>query len=236
MLHLLTPTGGRPEGLALLAGYVNAQAYTGPARWIIVDDCDPATPVPAVRDGIEVEVFRPFWRWRPGMNTQAACMAAGLARVPDDAVLVILEDDDAYLPDHITTVLAALDRAELAGERVARYYNVATRRHQTIPSAFHASLASTACRGAGLLLLKRLCSEGSRRIDMDLWRGFTGRKELLDTGNVVGIKALPGRGGIGVGHRDTFGTPDPSGQVLAEWIGAERAAAYDGFRRIENAV
>lgn len=234
MIYLLTPTGARPEGMSLLARALSAQKYAGPAQWIVVDDCDPATPVPPARDWIDVAVIRPEWRWRPGMNTQAACMAAGLACIPDGATCIILEDDDAVLPNHITTVLAALERAELVGERVARYYNVATGRYKTIPGQSHASLASTAVRGRALAMLREVCSAGSRRIDMDLWRGFTGSKKLLDAENVVGIKGLPGRAGIGVGHRDTFGIPDPAGRVLVDWIGAERAAAYAGFRRTDG--
>jgi hypothetical protein len=230
MLVLLTPTGGRPEGLALLAGYLNTQTWQGAARWLVVDDCDPATPAPLVRAGIEVEVMRPAWRWQPGMNTQATCMAAGLSCIEPGDTCIVLEDDDAYLPGHVAGVLAALERAELAGERVARYYNVATGRCREIPGQFHASLASTAVRARALALLREVCAAGSRRIDMDLWRAFTGRKVLLDSQNVVGIKGMPGRGGIGVGHRDTFGDPDPSGQVLAEWLGAG-AETYRRYRR-----
>jgi hypothetical protein len=230
VLYLLTPTGARPDGMALLAGYINAQTWQGEAHWIVVDDCDPATPAPAIRAGIDVEIVRPYWRWQPGMNTQAACMAAGLARIPDGATCIVLEDDDAYLPAHVATLLAALERAELVGERLARYYNVATRRWKVIPGTYHSSLAATGCRGAGLRHLRRICAAGSKRIDMDLWtQGCT--RQLLSTGNVVGIKGLPGRGGIGVGHRETFGDPDPSGGVLVDWLGAARAAAYDQFRR-----
>lgn len=231
MLCLLTPTGGRPEGMALLARSLKEQTYRGAARWIVVDDCDPATPVQAPWPGIEPEVIRPGWRWSPGMNTQAASMAAGLAVVPRDATLLVLEDDDAYLPGHIENQLQELKRAELAGERVARYYNVATGRYKEIPSDRHASLAATACRGAALAVLRGLCAAGSRRIDMDLWQAFRGSRALVDSRNVVGIKGLPGRAGIGVGHRADFGTPDPDGEVLAEWLGPDRAEAYAAFRR-----
>jgi len=41
----------------------------------------------------------------------------------------------------------------------------------------------------------------------------------------VGIKGVPGRTGIGVGHRADFGQPDPGGNTLRAWIG-ERASAY----------
>lgn len=228
MLYLLTPTGGRPEGLALLAEYIRAQICSEPAKWIVVDDCDPASRIPA---WMNAEVIRPDWRWKEGMNTQAASMAAGLAAVPRDATVIVLEDDDAYLPGHIENLLDALEWAELAGERVARYYNVATRRYRAIPGSRHASLAATGCRGSALDRLREVCAAGSRRIDMDLWLGFTATRALLDSANVVGIKGLPGRCGMGVGHKSTFGDPDPSGAVLVDWLGPERAKAYDAFRR-----
>ncbi len=231
MLHVLTPTGGRPEGLALLGQYLGDQTWTEPLRWIVVDDCDPPSAGFAPGCGIEVEVVRPAWRWQPGQNTQAASMAAGLARVPRGATLLVMEDDDAYLPDHIETMVDALQFADLAGEGGARYYNVATRRWKEIPSNRHASLAATACRGAALQRLREVCAAGSRRIDLDLWHTYPGAQALVGSRNVVGIKGMPGRGGIGVGHRPDFGTPDPSGGVLVDWLGRERAKAYDAFRR-----
>ena len=56
-------------------------------------------------------------------------------------------------------------------------------------------------------------------IDLTLWRSLPGR--LYSTRHVVGIKGMPGRGGIGCGHHDDFG-----GNVsLRDWIG-EDAALY----------
>lgn len=219
MIWIVTPTGNRQRGIDLLAGYLNAQTYSGPATWIIVDDCDAETVIPPMRKGIVPVVVRPPWRWQPGMNTQARSMAEALKHVPDDGICLVMEDDDLYKPDHIDNVLSALQSADLVGEQVARYYNVATRRHKVMGGIYHASLASTACKGAALDMLMEICLEGSRRIDMDLWRRFDAKKTLLDTGNVIGIKGLPGRGGIGVGHRDNFGTPDHGGAVLSEWLG-----------------
>lgn len=225
MLTIITPTGGRPWAFERLAEYINAQTYTGDIRWIVVDDCRPMTPIVVMRTGIVVEKICPEWVWQPGMNTQAASMALALESVGDDPVF-IFEDDDAYLPDHINTMLLALQTAELVGERDARYYNVATRRSRIIGGCYHASLASTALRGSAVQALRDICAAGSRRIDMDLWRAFPGPKRLLNTANVVGIKGLPGRGGIGVGHRASFGDPDPAGEVLTQWLGEDRAKPY----------
>jgi len=227
-VYFLTPTGNRHEGMALLAEYVSAQTYKGPATWIIVDDCDPETDVPVVGDNIKVEVVRPPWRWKQGGNTQQKCMTAGLERVPDEALLIILEDDDCYLPGYVETMLEALERAELVGERTSRYYTVATGRFKRIPGAKHASLAATALRGAALGILRNICALGRDRfIDIALWRSSPGL--LLDSENVVSIKGLPGRLGIGVGHRNNFGDVDRSG-ILEQWAG-EYAPNYDMFRR-----
>lgn len=222
MIYLLTPTGSRPEGLALLGQYLQRQTYTGPAKWVIVDDCDPATPIPETR--FETEVVRPDWRWN-GENTQAACMLAGLDRIPRDAVVFVCEDDDAYLPEYVETMLKALETADLVGENTARYYNVRTRRCRVLPTPRHSSLASTAVRGTDAL--RRACEGRPKFIDIDLWRNFAGSKALLDAQNVIGIKGLPGREGIGVGHKPTFGTPDTSG-VLEKWAG-EYSKNYEVF-------
>jgi hypothetical protein len=228
-VYALTPTGSRPEGLALLGEYLNAQTYQGPLTWVIVDDCIPTSRIPRVRDGIDVIRVLPSWQWQPGKSTQAASMAAGLEHVPEDAVLFILEDDDVYLPAYMETMLEAMEALDLAGEREARYYNVATGRWRAIPGKIHSSLASTVCKGAALARLRALCNSGlGRMLDVTLWKQFTGSKKLMETRNVVGIKGLPGRPGIGVGHRSRFGVPDTGG-TLAEWIN-DYADNYHIFR------
>ena len=184
-----------------------------------------------MRDGVRVAPVRPEWHWKVGMNTQVDCMRAGLAMVPDDAVLFILEDDDVYMPEYMETMLARMGRAELAGERDARYYNVATGRWRVMPGRYHSSMASTVCRGSALVALKNLCSNGTQKmLDVTWWRNFPGNKALLSDHRVVGIKGLPGRPGIGVGHRKNFGSPD-DGTVLKKWIG-DLAYNYSIFREV----
>lgn len=226
-IYALTPTGMRPEGLALLGEYLNAQTYRGPLTWVIVDDCDPATRIPTMREGIRVLFEYPVWTWRPGMNTQSACMWEGLGHVPDDATLFVLEDDDVYLPNYMNAMLA--QSAELIGERDARYYNVASNRWRVLPGKVHSSLASTVCRGQALQLLRDICKNVNQtRLDFNLWKTFDGPKMLLSEHNVVGIKGLPGRPGIGVGHRKSFGSVDIDNR-LRQWIG-DYANNYEIFR------
>jgi len=229
-VYALTPTGNRPQGLALLGEYLNAQTYRGELTWVVVDDCYPFTHVPKMRPGIRTEVIYPEWLWAPGMNTQSISMAAGLEHVPTDAALLVLEDDDVYLPNHVSNLLQALETSELAGEKVSRYYNVATGTHRVLPGTRHASMASSGVRGRGLNVLKTICRSHKTRLDFTLWQSFVGVKRLLNTANVVGIKGLPGRPGIGVGHRRNFGRPD-DGSVLREWIG-DLAHNYGIFREV----
>lgn len=217
-LFVITPTGGRPEAFARLVDYINAQTYTR-FVWLIVDDCDPATKLSGLREGQYAHVIRPSWRWQPGQNTQAKCLAEALRRVPDDACVAVMEDDDHYGPDHLVRVMWALEDVDLVGEAVSHYYNVATRRCKAIPSKTHASLCSVGVKGPALQLLRQLCEQPARHIDIELWKQFQGRKDLHGTHNVTGIKGLPGRGGLGIGHRQDFGAPDPDGAVLREWIG-----------------
>jgi hypothetical protein len=227
MIYAVTPTGSRPEGMALLGEYINAQNYRGPLTWIIIDDCDPATPIPNMRDGIQVIPIRPNWRWKPGDNTQVKSMAAGLDLVPEDATLFICEDDDAYLPNYMTTMLD--QTADLIGERDSRYYNVASGQWRVLRGKFHASLASTVCSGAALALLKKLCASGMKKmLDVNLWKTFDGSKVLLSEHNVIGIKGLPGRPGIGVGHRRNFGSVDIDDRLRA-WA-KDYADNYEIFR------
>lgn len=213
----LTPTGGRQQGLSLLGEYVNAQTYQDDATWIIVDDCEPVSFMPQSR--FSVLFVDPPWRWKLGQNTQGKSLLEGLKHVPGDAKLLILEDDDCYLTDYVQTMVDALDDADLVGERVSRYYNVKARRYREMTGhGEHASLMCTAMKGAAIEEFKKVCGHG-HRIDITLWRNFKGSKKLLESRNAIGIKGLPGRAGIGVGHRPNFGNQDNDDRILKEWAG-----------------
>jgi len=198
-----------------------AQDYTGPVRWVVVDDGPDAQPVAFQRAGWAVEVVRPAPVWEPGQNTQARNLLAGLAVIEPDARVVLIEDDDWYAPQWLRTVGAALADAELVGESRARYYNASLRLGRQLSNATHSSLCSTAVRGAALHDLADICRRAPKFIDLELWRRPR-RRHLFEGHRVVGIKGLPGRGGIGMGHREDFkGQADPSGALLRTWVGAD---------------
>ncbi|KRD71446.1 glycosyltransferase family A protein [Lysobacter sp. Root96] len=221
MLTLLTATGARPAAWAICERLMAAQDYAGPVRWLVVDDGPEAQPIAFERAGWTVEVIRPVPIWQPGQNTQARNLLAGLAVIDDDSRLAVIEDDDWYSPDWLSHVDQQLDLAELVGERRARYYNVEFRRGRQLSNTEHASLCSSAMRGRAIAAFRAACLVRPKFIDLELWRRHPFRF-LFDGGRVVGIKGLPGRAGIGMGHRDDFtGQADRDGALLSLWVGED---------------
>lgn len=219
MLQLLTATGARPEAFALCERWMAAQTYVGPVTWIIVDDGPEPTPISRPPDDWTQVVVRPAPFWRVGQNTQARNLLKGLDAIDPKHPVVIIEDDDHYAPDWLETAVRELAKAELVGECRARYYNLALRRGRQLRNEGHASLCSTAMRGTALQTFRWACERAPKFIDLELWRRHRSR-HLFVGYRVVGIKGLPGRGGIGMGHRDDFkGEYDPDGALLRQWVG-----------------
>lgn len=227
MLQLLTATGARPEAFALCKRWMARQTYAGPVRWIIVDDGErPQQIDPDFRAGWEIMHLRREPYWRQGQNTQAANLLCGLECVDREENLIVVEDDDWYAPDWLDHASAQLREASLVGETRARYYNVNTRRGQQLQNASHASLCATAMRGEAIEAFRTACKLGEKFIDLRLWQ-IHRDKRLFDGHRVVGIKGMPGRLGIGMGHNEGAlrGEHDPRGELLREWVGDD-ADAY----------
>lgn len=219
MLTLLTATGARPEAWAICERLMARQDYAGPVRWVIVDDGSDPQPVTFARANWTLEIIRPEPFWKPGQNTQARNLLAGLDAIGPDERVVVIEDDDHYSTDWLTHVSSQLENAELVGEGRARYYSVPLRRGRQLQNTRHASLCATAMRGSALDTFRHACKRSPKFIDLELWRCHPSQ-HLFDGHRVVGIKGLPGRGGIGIGHRSDFrGVSDPDGSLLREWIG-----------------
>lgn len=221
MLTLLIATGCRPEAWAICEKLLARQTYAGPVRLLIVDDGEIPQPITLQRDGWSIHVLRPFPLWRPGQNTQARNLAVGLAACSEGDRVVCIEDDDYIAPGYLADVAKWLDNYDLVGESHARYFNVSTGRGMLMRNAQHASLCSTAVKGEGLQALRRAVASRHTYIDLELWKARVRKRALFQTRHVVGIKGLPGRGGIGGGHKPQFGVP----MNLRDLIG-EDAALY----------
>lgn len=231
-LTIITCTGDRPEALTLCARYVARQTWQGPLQWIVVDDGAEPSPLPKAADNVSRTHIRRAPSWRHGGNTLALNLLAALPEVQYDRVLFV-EDDDAYAPDYCAVMANLLDVTGIAGDPISLYYHVPSQRYRIMENLGHASLSQTGIRAELLPLLRQICRESPDFIDARLWARSRCPRVLRRIGKVVGIKGLPGRAGIGVGHRPderpTEWTDDPQGAVLREWIGREDSQLYERF-------
>ena len=217
MLTVLTPTGERPEAFELCQRMMARQTYNGPVIWIVVDDGRTPSGVWLKRAKWNVEIIRPEPLWAPGQNTQGRNLLAGLARVGPDTVLTIVEDDDYYAPEWLQWVADHSREAELIGEGDAIYYNVRRRKYRRLSNTEHASLRCTAIRGAAIETFRDVLAVPYRYYDLRLWAQHKDRK-VFERRLTVGMKALPGRAGIALGH-DGKGNDDKDGTQLRALIG-----------------
>lgn len=224
MLVVITPTGGRPAQFSHLCDYLLRQRYVRDLRWIVVDDVSPAT---VYRSEIETRLprnwelilLRPNSVWQPGDNTQCRNMSLALGHVEKFDKVVVMEDDDWYAPTFLYTVESWLDTHDVVGEGQARYYNVPMQSYRQLINMNHASLCSTGLKGNAINVLRNIVERNEKWIDIALWAEADGGMVYQQNGLVVGIKGLPGRSGIGMGHRTLDGVRDIDGTVLRQWIG-----------------
>jgi hypothetical protein len=180
-----------------------------------------------LREDWTLTIVRPEPFWKEGVNTQARNLIAGMYYVNKDAKLLVIEDDDYYDPNYLQMVDGWLNKHDLVGECMARYYNLATRKHRQLSNNQHASLCSTAMKGDAITLFAKELLISTKYIDINVWQKFTGAKCLYPTKMVVGVKGLAGRKGIGMGHNADFnGQSDAGHTVFNKWIG-ENARLYE---------
>lgn len=225
-LTVVTPTGDRPEALALLQRWVATQTRR-PDQWLIVDDGRvPVNP----RQFPTATVIRR--EPQPGEGrTLGLNLAAALPHIQGQKI-VIMEDDDFYGRDYLQTMAAALDDYDLVGEGFARYYHFQTQQYKHLENSAHTSLAQTAFRDS-LLPAFELCLPGDVYIDMRFWKVVKRRTHIIDNRDNklalhCSMKGLPGRQGIGSGHNPnwSFYQQDANYKTLTAWIGPEAARIY----------
>jgi hypothetical protein len=177
------------------------QIYARPVRWIVVDDGPEPQDMSGTPDNWQLEIIRRKPYWKPGDNTQAQNIMAGLERVKPSEKLVIIEDDDYYRPGYLQAVDLALSIFELVGESHTTYLNIANGVSHKCANDKHASLCATGMTGSAIPLFSCVVNMESKFIDIKLWEKYRGSKLLTGSDMVIGIKGLPGRPGIGAGHR-----------------------------------
>jgi glycosyltransferase involved in cell wall biosynthesis len=230
MIALITPTGGRPDQIGLCAEFMKKQDYKGSVLWVIVDDGDPVTieDIPFdFKENWTIKKLYPIAVWRQGQNTQARnlLVAAKAIQQRDDVEAVfIIEDDDYYSPKYLSTMMQYLQGKDAVGELATVYYNPYRRAWMRNGNTHHASLCQTGFAITMMPLFIKACTTQHVFIDMTFWRFLRSYKlALFNNGDIaIGIKGIPGRGGIGMGHRmDLEMTPDPEMEYLKKLIGED---------------
>lgn len=192
MLKVITPTGGRNEALKLLNKYLERQTFQD-FEWIALDDCDPVSDIPRRCD----KYIQSSWVWH-GNNTQHRSMLRLLEECNPSDKVVICEDDDWYSPDYLQKTSDLLDKYDVVGQKKSIYYNVSNQTYREFDHKNHACLCQTAFKGKKALdEIKHICKRGNQPIDTTFWRIGGHLEDDLD---VIGIKGLKGRDGIGIGH------------------------------------
>jgi len=194
MLSILTATGARPEAFDRCQQYMAAQDYTGPVRWVIVDDGPESQDIDFKRANWRIVIVRPEPFWQPGQNTQARNLLAGLEYCTDQ--IVIVEDDDEYAPWWLSQCAEWLALNDLVGEAPTLYRHVNGKERMMTNKT--PSLCQTAMRGAAVQRFRDVLTTGDKLIDARLWK--SGGKVYPYQRGVIGIKGLPGRPGVGIGH------------------------------------
>lgn len=214
-ITLITPTCDRPFGVALAEKYVKHQTVQ-PHQWIVAD----GGQVPATLTMGQTHIRTPG---PVGARNLANNILSAIPHVTGD-IVVIVEDDDVYLPTHLERVYRILETQDVTGSTTLDYYNLRVRKYLQMKN-IGSSLAQTAMRTNMLPVLERAAktahSNNSYGIDANFWL-LAGCHHASPERTVVGMKGLPGTQGLGVGHRPNDGRPwisDPDFTKLREWLG-----------------
>jgi hypothetical protein len=217
---VITPTGDRPEALALLRRWVSRQIRQ-PDQWLIVDDGQ--VPVDAARFPGATVIRREPQADDPPC-TLGKNLAAALALVAHDKVIV-MEDDDWYGPEYIETLAGLLDVHELAGIWGTKCYHPGVPGWKDMGREDHASLSQTGFRKSLIPdVFEAIPGDGKLpdcSVDLRLWWNHNqGRGFLLpgaDRRLHCAIKGLPGRAGAGCAHERRLFQVDSDLKKFREW-------------------
>jgi hypothetical protein len=218
VITVITLTGDRPIPFDLCKRWMKRQDRT-PDQWIIVDD----GKIPI--DIKDLPVCSCYIRREPKKidprYTMIINMKEAIKHVDGDSILIV-EDDDYYSQGYVSFFEKGLSKYEVVGIGRSKYYHIPSRGYFIHKSMGHASLASMGFRRSFLPEFKRVL-EGDSFLDLRVWRRLSGshlitkeesvkslvsrdgRGIVFDDGNenclYIGMKGLPGRKGIGAGHR-----------------------------------
>lgn len=202
-----------------------SQQSLKPDQWIVVDDG--FTPM----DKRGLPSYGCYVRRLPKVcdpkHTLVVNVAEALPLIEGDRVL-FWEDDEYYAPKYIEEMDKWLNQFPLVGIGWAKYYHLYTGGYIQNSNSQHASLAQTAFTSQVMPLIQKCVDMGMEKdwLDCNIWREAKkqGIRHVVIRENegeslFVGMKGLPGRFGIGIGHNTTSYTRHDTKdrEVLKKW-------------------
>jgi glycosyltransferase involved in cell wall biosynthesis len=238
-LSIITPTGDRYESLRLLFKFLMNQTFFasgGLADWIVVDDGETDAAARAVSEfsdsdlaNLGIQVFHIQARgqkYLKGPRSLGANMLHGLDLATSSKILV-MEDDDCYLPGYLDDMFRRLEGSWAVGTVWQKYYHLPSRSYRIFRnrgSALCSTGFAEALKPDMKAAAKHCLSSGCKGLDAFFWSRLmrSGRKlDIFEPEQdlMIGMKGMPGRSGIGVGHRPKKFKKDPNLSILREWVG-----------------
>jgi len=224
MLTVITCTGDREIAFGLCRRWMQNQTIK-PDQWIIIDDGQIPTIISKPEDYVH------YIRRQPDPNCREVTLILNLKMalplIKGDKIL-IMEDDEYYAPRYIEEMSGRLDSYEVVGIGNAKYYHLQAGGYKCCGNTNNASLAETGFRSSFLPIFSECVYsiKNTPWLDILLWKQVRNSKEIssliffdVDGTLFVGVKSLPGREGIGVGHKKGFYRKfDVDRSVLRNWI------------------
>lgn len=231
-ITLITPTGDRYLAFKICEMWMSRQTMPY-NQWIVVDD-GITRHVPAT---LSQDVITRKRGPNEPPHTLHLNILEALPHIKYNKILII-EDDDYYAPGYIAHMAKMLGHAHIAGQGQSIYYNIRDRNIRRLQNREHVSFCQTGFTNYNIEKLEQAAKivstayakgQALPMLDILFWRNAAG-KRTIETGTkklCIGIKGLPGRTGIGMGHsRQEPNDPDFS-QLKAE-IGEGDAGVYIG--------
>jgi glycosyltransferase involved in cell wall biosynthesis len=234
MITCITCTGDRSISFGLLQFWMANQTVKAD-QWIVVDDGKTQAKVNS-----DCEYVRRLPQKSDPKFTMLLNLEEAFKYIQGDKILFI-EDDEYYASNYIEKIAKSLDEYEIVGIGRSKYYHLPALRWYKHRNMGHASLAQTGFT-RNFFNEAKSCLRGDLFFDIRLWRkvnGFEADKLTLspDKNNFIskdhrgfifddfdesiycGMKGMPGRKGIGIGHNEkNCYFPDKDRKVLKSWI------------------
>lgn len=221
-LSIIIATGMRPQAYALCERWIKRQTLQ-PDEIIVIDDGEIPTEIT-----LDATIIRPEKKWHLGENTQKRNLIIGLQEAKGEVIL-ILEDDDYYAENFIEVLYTELNnpryKFQVVGEANSRYYHLKQKKWKILKNRNFSTFSQTIFRRSVIPDLKKVLETRDSKFDSGFWKESTVPRYLIPTTTLtVGMKGLPGRPGLGIGHNaeDSNWQQDTNNlDYLYKWIGED---------------